>query len=162
LGSRFVTFGGQVLDNLTGLLWEQKEDLDGVVVGTNPHDADNVYTWSDSGGVNAVGTVFTDLLATLNRSGECFDGQCDWRLPTIDELLTILTPAFPACPPPTGNASSCIDPVFGPTKFFYWTATTHFNGSTWWLSFADGAPSFASRSNPASARAVRGSFGALP
>jgi len=70
------------------------------------------------GGTAADGTAFTDLLATLNSG--CFAAQCDWRLPTRDELLTIGSPAHPACTTPP-----CSDPVFGPTVAgTYWSATT--------------------------------------
>ncbi len=34
-----------VRDNVTGLIWEVKTDLDGTPDYSNPHDADNVYIW---------------------------------------------------------------------------------------------------------------------
>ena len=103
-------------DWLTGLQWEMKTN-DWTV-----HDQDNSYTWSTSGDGNvtdADGTVFTEFLTTLN-SGVCFAGQCDWRLPTIAELLTILLEPFPC------TTSPCVDQaVFGPTLGQgHWSATT--------------------------------------
>src|SRR5262245_54566491 len=38
---------GTVSDNLTGLVWEKKQDLDSNPNAGNVHDADNIYTLSD-------------------------------------------------------------------------------------------------------------------
>jgi hypothetical protein len=112
---------GTITDRLTGLQWEKKTNLDGTQDFVDPHDADNTYSWSVGGlGYTAAdGTVFMDFLATLN-SGPCFAEQCDWRLPTREELLTIVSPAYPAC-----TTAPCLDPVFGPAlELGYWSATT--------------------------------------
>src|SRR5262249_49071063 len=54
-------------------------------------------------------------------SGGCFAGHCDWRLPSISELQTIKDPSAPGCE----VDGACIDPVFGPTRaFYYWSATS--------------------------------------
>ncbi|MBV5267931.1 MAG: hypothetical protein JZU67_05405, partial [Burkholderiaceae bacterium] len=37
-----------VKDNVTGLIWEMKTQKDGVKNYSDPHDADNTYTWYDS------------------------------------------------------------------------------------------------------------------
>ena len=37
-------------------------------------------------------------------------GHCDWRLPTIIELQTILLTEYPCATAP------CIDPIFGPSQ----------------------------------------------
>jgi hypothetical protein len=128
---------GTVTDRLTELQWEKKTNLDGTPNFADPHDADNKYTWSaDAGGLNgANGTAFMDFLRTLN-SGTCFVGQCDWRLPTRVELLSIVSPAFPRC----SKSPPCIDPVFGPTAKFYWSATTDApnTDSAWIGSFSKG------------------------
>lgn len=101
---------GTVTDNLTALLWEQKTDDGGI------HDKDNRPTWSASGAA-ADGGVFTGFLATLN--GACFAGQCDWRLPTLTELATLIeTPCA---------TDACVDAIFGATPPFfdlYWSAST--------------------------------------
>lgn len=116
---RFTTGPATITDNLTGLEWERKTNIDDNLNPTDPHDGDNYYSWSSTGSA-ADGTAFTQFLPALN--GACFAGQCDWRLPTRDELQTILydDPATGFCP----ISGPCIDPIFGPTKPNpYWSAT---------------------------------------
>jgi hypothetical protein len=159
---------GTVTDNLTGLQWEKKTN-DATV-----HDAANVYTWCldansdgtcDKAGA-ADGPVFTDFLRSLNSDG-CFAGQCDWRLPTRDELQTILAdPYTPAvyvdgigtvipCATP-----SCIDPIFGPTQSkAYWSATTDAGlpSTAWYVGFySSDATVVFWKTHLLSVRAVRG------
>jgi len=124
---RFVDNGnGTVTDNYTGLQWEKKDGAGGFMDFDNPHDVHNLYTWSSSATATAAdGTAFTDFLSRLNACTSAdgstvtaaFAGHCDWRLPTITELQTIVDCSF-------GNP--CIDPVFGPTTDFlpYWSSTT--------------------------------------
>lgn len=123
-----VNGDGTVLDRLTGLQWEIKTDDGGI------HDKDDLHTWSAAGSA-ADGTAYATFLATLN-GGTCFAGQCDWRLPTRAELLTILAEGY-YC-----SANPCIDPSFGPTiGAGYWTSTTSasFPPFAWVVDFVSGA-----------------------
>ena len=145
-GPRFVdNADGTVTDNLTALQWEQKTD------DASIHDKDNLYTWSTSG-TPADGSGFTTFLATLNQSGSCTAGQCDWRLPTPGELQTTLV-ARP-CP-----SSPCIDQVvFGPTLGFpCWSSMTASDPSmAWAMSFVGGGEFTSDKGISYCARAVRG------
>jgi hypothetical protein len=161
--TRYVDNGdGTVTDHQTGLQWEQKTTTVGSGVNlADPHDVDNLYTWSAGGGGTTFpdGTVFTDFLTKLNGVSSdgvtltgCFAGHCDWRLPTIVELQTILLAPFEC------GTSPCIDPVFGPTVAdFYWSATTDATSANnaWYVSFGNGYVDFDSEGSSGYVRAVR-------
>jgi hypothetical protein len=106
IGTRFTDNGdGTVTDLLSELVWEKKTNLDGTPNLTDPHDADNTYTWSTGAPWKEDGTAFTSFLGTLNSS--VFAGASGWRLPTFAELQTIV--AAPSC---AGSLCACsVDPV---------------------------------------------------
>jgi len=142
---------GTVTDRLTGLQWEKKTE-DGT-----EHDKDNLYSWSAAGTGRGNGTAFANFLSALNGGGcfatGCFAGQCDWRLPTISELQTILLGPYPC------TTSPCIDQaVFGPTSTsFYWSATpvATVPDYAWLASFFSGLVSGYAKGNSINVRAVR-------
>lgn len=145
---RFADRGdGTVFDLLTGLQWEKKTD------DSTIHDKDNAYTWSAGGqGITAAdGGAFTDFLAMLN-SGGCFAGQCDWRLPTLEELQTILLESCMISGP-------CIDEsVFGPVGGYYWSATNYVSDPSiaWVVQFiSNGSVALTPKDGASSVRAVR-------
>ncbi len=131
--------GGMVQDNVTGLIWEMKEHMDGVADYSNFHDADNTYSWCDTdsntnGGYEGTcGTNDTkDFLSALNRAN--FGGHNDWRLPTIKELATLVD---------LSQSSPAVDPVFAATiqSSHYWSSTTSANNFhyAWLVEFPCGA-----------------------
>lgn len=140
--------GAMVQDNVTGLIWEQKKNADGVRDYSDPHDADNIYTWCDTdtntnGGDEGVcGENDTmDFLAQLNKAN--FGGHNDWRLPTIKELATLVDLGSVVSP--------LIDPVFVIKPLFdtynnwaagilYWSATTKADSKyrVWCIDFYNG------------------------
>ena len=164
---RFVDNGdGTVTDNQTGLIWEKKDN-------TCPgiHCVNDTYSWNVSGSPYPPdGTAFTSFLNTLNGGatgvGNCvssdgntqtggFNNYCDWRLPTIGELNSIVDRSASGCL----SGSPCIDPVFGPTvPSIYWTSTT-FAGDpfgAWDTDFGNGVVRVGSKDNSIFVRAVRG------
>jgi hypothetical protein len=162
---RYVVNGdGTLTDNQTGLMWElQTSACGGEITCVN-----NSYTWS-TGVNNPDGTLYTSFLATLNggdyyspSAGQdvsngptaCFANHCDWRIPTIAELNTILETSAPGC----GSGSACIDPAFGPTQASgYWSSSSlagNPNGA-WFVYFFDGFVNGFNKTNVLCARAVR-------
>lgn len=156
-GQRFIDNGdGTVTDAQTGLMWEQKTD-DGSI-----HDKDDTYDWATSG-VPPNGDAFQVFLSELNfaesadgtTSTGCFAGYCDWRLPTVEELQTILVEPHPC------STSPCIDPIFGPTQAVdYWSRTSLAGGipellNAWVVGFGDGSVGTIAKSGFACVRAVR-------
>ena len=111
-----------VQDNVTRLIWEVKQDLDLAQNYRNAHDADNTYTWDDTG----------EFINSLNRAG--YGGFSDWRLPTIMELSQLVD---------AGN-----DHISITTDFFsllssrYWSSTTcndvMFSMNAWIVNFKTG------------------------
>lgn len=66
-----------------------------------------------------------DHVESLNREGYC--GRDNWRLPTVDELLSLLTP------PPRGR-EHCIDPVFDRTQRHLWSCDRRSFIAAWYVS----------------------------
>ena len=116
-------------DNVTGLIWEIKTNKDGIKDYTNPHDADNTYTWCDTNpdtnggnqGTCGDGTDTEDFINALNSAN--FGGFSDWRLPTIKELSTLVDASIPY-PGPTLN-TDYFPNTNNDNWGFYWSSTTN-------------------------------------
>lgn len=148
---------GTITDQRTGLVWEKKSN-DGSL-----HDLDNVYAWGQSVVPYAMdGPVVSDFLAKLNTK-PCFGGQCDWRIPNLRELQTLVN--YERVNPATWDefrrdcqdgctvlACSCTSGV--PT----WTSTTHRLSprDAWAVHFSNGQSAGTIKTRRAGVRAVRG------
>jgi len=168
--TRFTDMGDRtVCDSQTGLMWEKKTGTPGAVVVCgalcpDPHDVNNTYTWSAATPfTEPTGTLYSDFLERLNdlktpndgTATLCFAGHCDWRVPTIGELRSILEAPRPNC-----TAFPCIAPGFpGPTQASsYWSSSSLASDPVlaWFVVFDIGDVVNASKSFGQYARAVRG------
>ena len=155
-----------VRDNVTGLIWEVKQNKDDKEDYANPHDADNTYTWYDgnpetnggNAGTPGDGTDTEDFINALNA--EKFGGFSDWRLPGREELRSIVD---------YGEFNPAILNGYFPNvvSSYYWSSTTYANSEdrAWIVYFASGSDYYGSKSDSRYVRAVRGgqarSFGHL-
>jgi hypothetical protein len=146
-----------VRDNVTGLIWEVKTD-DGSV-----HDKDNTYTWYDSNpdtnggdaGTPGNGTDTEDFINALNSSN--YGGYSDWRLPTMEELLSIID---------YGIYNPAINGSYFPNRMSsrYWSSTTLVDSSSraryvnfiYGYGSAYGSDNYNNKSDSHHIRAVRG------
>jgi len=143
-------------------MWEKKTGISGTANPSDVHDVNNTYTWSAASPfTDPSGTLYTNFLFHLNdlltpndgTATPCFAGYCDWRIPTIGELRSIL----PA-PSPTCASSPCIDPAFWPTQAsLYWSSSSLTSPNTAWdVNFGNGDVNFGFKDDGLYARAVRG------
>jgi len=155
---------GTITDNNTGLMWEKKDDSGGI------HDLDNTYTWGMVDPPYTMnGTMVTEFLATLNTA-PCFAGHCDWRIPNVRELHSIVDYEIPY-PEPTVNAAfhnaagctGCTDVTLTScsctASSSYWSSTTNRFGPSyaWFVNFTGTTVlTFDNKGNMYAVRAVRG------
>ena len=157
-----------VRDNVTGLVWEVKTNDNGL------HDGDFTYSWfftSNNGGIDGDNTSIgatcsiascntTAFIEAVNAQGMC--NFFDWRLPTHNELLSIVHYGNTASPlidldnfPNTDTGSN--DPLW------YWTRNVSVDGASedgaptaWTIDFASGNDNFLNKSTLVHIRLVRG------
>lgn len=124
---RFDSSGATIIDYATGLEWQKKFSPDATPDLNNPHDSDNTYTWT-TGTSAATGSVFTDMLGRLNGAygGGCYDGHCDWRLPTLAELQSTAL----ACGTPPCVVYYAFSLVVSGASDQYWSSTTDAGNNT--------------------------------
>jgi hypothetical protein len=147
---------GTVKDNVTGLIWEVKQNKDGVKDYANPNDADNTYTWYDPDpGTNGgyAGTQSAndtqDFLAALRAK----TGYSDWRLPSREELRSIVDYSIPY-PGPTINTGYFPNTV----SSVYWSSSpdAYYTDYAWGVYFDDGGDNSYGKPWSGYVRAVRG------
>jgi hypothetical protein len=145
---RFVDNGDETItDTMTGLMWEKKTTAVGS--GTNSLDArdvDNKFTWE---------YAMNDYVDRLNgrliafATDTAFARHTDWRIPTMQELQTIVEPASPGR----------INPAFGPNApASYWTSSRRLLGPTavpWYVGFGTDIPVYVGQPFSFHVRAVR-------
>jgi hypothetical protein len=97
-----------VVDYATNLMWQQSGTIDPT-------------TWRNAHA----------YITQLNR--EQYSGYSDWRLPTIEELASLLEPA-------QQNGNLYIAPVFGTRQLWCWSADKVgvSNNIAWYISFSSG------------------------
>ncbi|WP_239023988.1 DUF1566 domain-containing protein [Paraglaciecola marina] len=158
-----------VRDNITGLIWEVKT----AVTETDLHSSNHSYNWyqiEDDGEYSGEESVdetscsgtncnTTEYVEDVNEAGLC--NFRDWRLPTHDELLSIVhygkddgqmvdTEYFP-------NTTESLG-----TEVWYWTTESSADGmsgteahASWAIDFASGNDNFLLKSTAARIRLVR-------
>jgi Protein of unknown function (DUF1566) len=124
---------GTVTDNNTLLMWEVKDTSGGI------HDVDNIYKWDEA---------FSVFLVALNTT-PCFAGYCDWRLPNVKELRSIVDHS---------RTLPAISPSFGPTVPHWYLASPIFANPAfvWNVDFSIGVSVNVARVSAVHVRAVRG------
>ena len=146
-------------DKTTGLVWEVKVDdaahlrhmghtyiwfnADPAVNGGNPGTASR-------GTCQATGRCDTEkYVADVNAAGLC--GKSDWRMPTVDELKRIASPA---------HGKPAIDTEFFPhtPPAYFWTGTRHDRNlrDAWFVDFHGVGAKTGDRNYDFSVRLVRG------
>ncbi len=149
---------GTITDTSNGLVWQKQSDDGGLL------DKDVRYGWTASGSTAPIGTIFSTLLPALNASR--FGGYNDWRLPSVDELQTLVSrsgvgPGAPLVPPefnknclPGCSVTQCSCT----TALNYWTATPNpaYDQQAWYVLFNTGNSGVGFKTLEFYARAVRG------
>lgn len=137
-----ATEWAMIRDNVTGLIWENKQNLDDLADYSNPHDADNTYTWYDpnpatnggNAGTPGDGPNTQDFIDALNAAN--FGGCHAWRLPTIKELSWIVNSNIPFSGPTINEA------YFQNTNSnaAFWSSTTSDSNAVeaWYVHFIEG------------------------
>lgn len=146
-----------IKDNVTGLIWEVKRNMDGISNYDDPNDADNTYTWYDSNpntnggdaGTPGNGTNTEAFINAMNHAH--FGGYSDWRLPTIKELAYLSD---------TSNTNPSINTNYFPNTVssWYWSSSTSANYPyhAWGVGFRHGHDSYNHKYFHGYVRAVRG------
>ena len=121
-------------DNVTGLLWEGK-----AAAGAGLHDGTRTYAYAD----------LAALVAAVNAQALC--GFSDWRLPTPDELASVVDAGTATTP--------TIDTAFFPNQQAarYWTSTSYRDGvgqDAWFVDFATGTVAVDNKTRTFAARLV--------
>ena len=138
---RFVDHhNGTATDRLTGLVWELK-----CAAGDceEPNDVVTKLPWREAG---------TGWIGALNDAR--FGGHDDWRLPSLEELRTLLA-AVPPCTAPTCPATALSREAIAPAGYWSSTSFSLDRNRAWAISFGDGEAYTAEKDAALHVRAVR-------
>ena len=121
------TDGTYVLDKETGLVWEQSPDT-------------TLRTWFN---------------ASFDAYNKAVSGRRGWRLPTVEELKSLVDPTQTNLALPKGHPFKNVQPGL------YWTATTNssLTSSAWFVLFSSGDAGYGSKTNGYYVWCVRGGQG---
>lgn len=109
-----------------GFANQYEMQVDGQVI----YDAASNLSWQQAGSASL---KFEDALAYIAQlNAEKFLGFSDWRLPTLEEGMTLMERE-------EFNDDLHIDPLFDNTQKFIWTADTASETSAWGILFGVGA-----------------------
>jgi hypothetical protein len=111
-----------ILDHATGLMWQR----------TGSSDETGTLTWLDA----------KTYIAGLNaKRYATFD---DWRLPTLEELMSLMTPAQIGMPVEIVSGSQTVnrlvhlDPIFQKRPYVCWSSDSASPGCAWMVYFLGG------------------------
>jgi hypothetical protein len=153
-GRRFVDLGTSVADKQTNLVWEKKTTEVGSGGSSDDlHDVDNIYDWCEATGNEEGPRCLENETSWIGKvNAEAFAGFTNWRVPTREELLSIVDTSVATC----GRDRPCIDPIFGPTQASeYWSSTEVSPNVAWIVIFSSGNLKFGTKVDRALMRAVR-------
>ncbi len=111
---RFTDHGnGTVTDNLTGLMWTKTSDA-----------CSGVKTWTQA----------MDC-AAAQYNWPCYAGYCDWVLPNVRQLQSLIDYGRYGAALPSGH------PFTNVRSYFYWSSSTSASstGSAWLVSITNGS-----------------------
>jgi hypothetical protein len=138
---RFVDNGnGTATDRLTGLVWELKCTAADC---QEQHDVVAKVPWRDA---------VTAWVGALNSAR--FGGHDDWRLPSLEELRTLLA-AVPPCATPPCPATALPRDTTAPAGYWSSTSFSLDRKRAWAISFGDGEAYTAEKDATLYVRAVR-------
>ena len=153
LDSNYTVESEMVIDEVNGLVWQNNADVGSVVKPWLSAEnyifcIENVNTFScdDTSGDTAVEYCSNLIL----------NNHTDWRLPTLEELDTLVD---------YGKSSPAIESAYfnaDDANYSFWSASTYQSGvygigdKAWSLSFVDGSDSYNFKNKSLHVRCVRG------